>query len=54
MRIGSLCTGYGRPLYVGVSAKDGLPWARYGSGKRCEWLDRKRVTHAFRTIVGRK
>lgn len=46
--------GYGRPLYVGVSAKDGLPWARYGSGKRCEWLDRKRVIHAFRSIVGRK
>jgi len=45
---------YGRPLYVGVSAKDGLPWARYGSGKRCEWLDRKRVIHAFRSIVGRK
>ena len=45
---------YGRPLYVGVSAKDGLPWARYGSGNRCEWLDRRRVIHAFRSIVGRK
>lgn len=45
---------YGRPLYVGVSAKDGLPWARYGSGKHCEWLDRRQVVHAFRSIVGRK